>query len=93
MFNVIKSLVAPEFPERKGSYGWWWASWKGAGLEAGQAQEVYYLWFLDSHSSQGGVHGELMEMTVGEEAEDLQEHSWTFKTHSYEAPIEESLHI
>lgn len=68
-----------------------------AGLEAGQAQEVYYLWFLHLHSWGVGVgavlHGELMEMMVGEEAKDFQEHPWTFETHSYEAPIEEGLHI
>lgn len=57
MFHVIKSLVAPEFPERKGCMGDGESAGREAGLEAGQAQEVYYLWFLDSHSSREGFTG------------------------------------
>lgn len=66
MFNVIKSLVAPEFPERKGSMGDDEPAGSEAGLEAGQAQEVYYLWFLDSHSSGGrGGGGERGRASLG----------------------------
>lgn len=58
MFNVMKSLVAPEFPERKGSRGddepAGRQAGREAGLEAGQAQAEYSLWFLDWHSSRGG---------------------------------------
>lgn len=65
--------------------GSWSGSWAGTGSVLPLVSRHAFI--------QGALHGELMEMTVGEEAEDLQEHSWTFKTHSYEAPIEESLHI
>lgn len=53
MFNAIKSMVAPEFPQRRGSLGADDPAGREAGLEAGQAQDVHYCWFLDSCFSRG----------------------------------------
>lgn len=53
MFNAIKSMVAPEFPQRRGSLGADDPAGREAGLEAGQAQDVHYCWFLDSCLSRG----------------------------------------